>query len=327
MPLVVIKGPRDTGPGERELMMEAAADVFAEAGASSHVRIDVPGRGSGEEPVEGQLREALHPIVPALQSGSLFDDTGALLVVDTQNVLKAEAEVIDELIRQSAVVSVTAAFLAVGAVPAPLGATLEDLGTSISVKKMRERDAAKWIVAAARERSLRVDQEAAGLLVHRFGSDVAAMGRALDQLAIEADVVTAEMVRDRFKNRPDEPTWYYTDAVAKGDEGEALRRLEDLLLHGHPLQVLAVLEGEVRRRALASAASDIETYAQWVGSKPSAFPVRKAWDRRLRSRPEELRRCVDALTRADLQLKTAPEATHRLTLERLTVALCRWLGR
>jgi hypothetical protein len=33
------------------------------------------------------------------------------------------------------------------------------------------------------------------------------------------------------------------------------------------------------------------------------------------------------LALADLQIKTAPEPTHRVTLERLTVAMCRWLGR
>ena len=28
----------------------------------------------------------------------------------------------------------------------------------------------------------------------------------------------------------------------------------------------------------------------------------------------------------DLELKTAPESSHRVTMERLTVALCRWYG-
>jgi DNA polymerase III delta subunit len=121
--------------------------------------------------------------------------------------------------------------------------------------------------------------------------------------------------------------WLLADAINAGNEGEALRRLADFLEHGHPLVVLAFLEGEVRRRSLAAVAPDMETYAGWVGSAPSSFPVRKVWERRSSTRAESLRRSLDALARADLQIKTAPEPTHRVTLERLTVAMCRWLGR
>jgi hypothetical protein len=36
---------------------------------------------------------------------------------------------------------------------------------------------------------------------------------------------------------------------------------------------------------------------------------------------------VRAIAKADLTLKTQPEPTHRVTLERLTVAMCRWMSR
>ncbi len=121
--------------------------------------------------------------------------------------------------------------------------------------------------------------------------------------------------------------WHYADAVAAGDVAEALRRLSDFLTHGHPLQLLAFTEGEVRRRSLAAAAPDLATYAEWVGSSPEAFPVRKAWQRRSEATESDLARALDALSRADVLMKTAPDATHRITLERLTVALCRWVGR
>jgi hypothetical protein len=71
----------------------------------------------------------------------------------------------------------------------------------------------------------------------------------------------------------------------------------------------------------------METYANWVGAAPNSFPVRKVWERRSSATGETLRLALGALARADLQIKTAPEPTHRVTLERLTVAMCRWLGR
>ena len=192
---------------------------------------------------------------------------------------------------------------------------------------MRERDAARWLGEAAKERSLRLEPDAVTVLVRHFGSDVSALGQALDQLAVDGPAISAESVAGRYANRPDEPMWLLADAISDGKEGEALRRLADFLEHGHPLVVLSFLEGEVKKRSLAAIAPDVETYATWVGASAQAYPVKKVWNLRSRTRSESLRRSLDALARADLQVKTAPEETHRVTLERLTVAMCRWLGR
>ena len=45
-----------------------------------------------------------------------------------------------------------------------------------------------------------------------------------------------------------------------------------------------------------------------------------------RVRESSLRKAQEALVRADRVIKSQPEATHRVTLERLTVALCKWYG-
>jgi DNA polymerase III delta subunit len=322
----VISGPRDAGPGEREVMFHKASQVFAQAGIVDHQRIDVPGRGSAEDS-EGQLRESVQGIVPALQSGSLFGDADGVLVVDAQNLLKAEAEVIAELVTAADPDAVTAVFTAAGGIPAPLGAVLRRHGETETVKKYRESDASRWLAEAAAARKLRLEPGAVSVLLRRFGSDVAALGQALDQLGADGATVTEEDVAGRYSNRPDEPMWLLSDAITAGNEGLALRRLADFLEHGHPLVVLAYLEGEVRRRSLAAVAPDRETYAGWVGQAPTAYPVRKIWDQRSSTRATSLRRSLDALARADLQIKTAPEPTHRVTLERLTVAMCRWLGK
>ncbi len=326
MGFTVISGPRDAGPGERGVMFERASHVFDQAYVTDHQRIDVPGRGASESS-EGQLRESVQGIVPALQSGSLFGDVSGVFVMDAQNLLKVEAEVIAELVEAADPDAVTAVFAAAGTIPAPLGKILRALASTETVKKYRERDASRWLAEGASARKLKIEPAAASVLLRRFGSDVAALGQALDQLAADGSTVTEDDVRGRYANRPDEPMWLLADAINAGNEGEALRRLADFLEHGHPLVVLAFLEGEVRRRSLAAVAPDMETYAGWVGAAPSSFPVRKVWERRSSTSAESLRRSLDALARADLQLKTAPQPTHRVTLERLTVAMCRWLGR
>jgi DNA polymerase III delta subunit len=325
MSFFVIAGPRDAGPGERALMLDRAAEIFAAASVDHHERIDVPGRGA--EASESQMREPVQRIVPALQSGSLFGGSNGVLVVDAQNLQKSEAEVIAELVTLADADAMTAVFVSAGSILAPLAKVLKERGETTSIKKMRERDAARWLGEAARDRRLRLEPEAVTILVRRFGSDVAALGQALDQLAVDGETITAEAVTGRYANRPDEPMWLLADAISDGKEGEALRRLADFLEHGHPLVVLSFLEGEVKKRSLAAIAPDVGTYATWVGGSPQAYPVKKVWDQRSRTRSESLRRSLDALARADLQIKTAPEETHRVTLERLTVAMCRWLGK
>jgi len=327
MGFTVISGPRDAGPGEREIMFAMAGKVFDAAGITEHQRIDVPGKGASGESDGGVMRESVQGIVPALQSGSLFGEADGVLIADAQNLLKAEAAVIAELVVGADPDAVTAVFVTAGAIPAPLGTKLRSLATTEKVEKYRERDAARWLSREATTRKIKIEPGAVAVLLRHFGSDVAALGQALDQLAATGTTISEEDVLGRYANRPDEPMWMLSDAISAGDEGEALRRLADFLEHGHPLVVLAFLEGEVRRRSLAAVAPDIDTYAAWVGSSPKAYPVRKVWERRSSASGASLKRAVGALARADLQIKTAPEPTHRVTLERLTVAMCRWLGR
>lgn len=171
---------------------------------------------------------------------------------------------------------------------------------------------------------MKLSADAEEALLKRFGSDVAALGQALDQLAALEGPVTGEDVALRFRNRPDEPMWHYADALAAGKTGDALRRLSDFLTHGHPLQLLAFVESDLKKRSLAAAAPSLEVFAEWVGARPDHYPVKKAWGARTATSDEDLRKALDAVARADLALKTAPEVTHRVTLERLTVALARW---
>lgn len=322
--IVAITGPHRAGPGEREIMLSRAHDVFAEFDIADIARIDVPAKGTGDDS-DGALRSAVEPAVPALQSGSLFGGRSGLLVVDAQSLLKSEATVLSELVALADVESIVAVFVAAGAIPAPLGKTLKEVGRTIGVRRLTEHSATEWLASAARERRIRLDGEAVAALISRFGTDVASLRGALDQLQSSGEEITGAMVIDRFRNRPDEPAWLYMDAVSAGDRGEALRRLEDFLHHAHPLVLLATINNDLRRRALAAAAPDFDTFAERDGGRQN-YGMKKVWKQRHRVKAADLNRALDAVARADLQLKTVPEVTHQVTMERLTVALCRWYG-
>lgn len=301
-------------------MLELAGKHLAGLGVTHDqvVRIDVPGRGAGEEG-DGAIRGDLEPMIPLLQSGSLFEERQGLELVDAQNLQKTEVETLIELIAGADLSTIEVVLIFAGAVPKPV----KDLnGQTFSVKKMWERQAAQWLDAEIRERGLDIDKSAAQALMKRFGTDTASMGQALDQLEESPGRITADVVLDRFKNRPDEPAWNITDAIEKGDVATALRRLSDFLVHGHPLVYLAALETDLKKRALAAAAPDQGTLQQWVGG--SERQLARLWSQRGKVRESSLRRAQQALVRADRVIKTHPEEVHRVTLERLTVAFCRW---
>lgn len=301
-------------------MLELAGKHLAGLGVTPDqvVRIDVPGRGAGEEG-DGVIRGDLEPMIPLLQSGSLFEERQGLELVDAQNLQKTEVETLIELIAGADLSTIEVVLIFAGAVPKPV----KDLnGQTFSVKKMWERQAAQWLDAELRERGLDIDKSAAQALMKRFGTDTASMGQALDQLEESTGRITADVVLDRFKNRPDEPAWNITDAIEKGDVATALRRLSDFLVHGHPLVYLAALETDLKKRALAAAAPDQGTLQQWVGG--SERQLARLWSQRGKVRESSLRRAQQALVRADRVIKTHPEEVHRVTLERLTVAFCRW---
>jgi DNA polymerase III delta subunit len=321
--LHAIVGPRDVGPGERQEMLDRAHRILEEAATDETERFDVPGRGAAEDH-DGALRVEIERLIPALQSGSLFGGLRGIIIVDAQHIQKSESDILAGLMEGLDAETVRVVLVSAGALPAPIGKVVKASGTSHVVKKMREGDAMTWLREASRERRVKIDAEASVALVQRFGSDVAALGQALDQLAEVDEPITADLVAARFRNRPDEPMWHFADAVADGDTGGALRRLTDFLTHGHPLQLLAFLENDLKRRSLAASAPDIETFAGWIGASADHFPTKKAWRSKGRTSDRDLRRALDAVARADVHLKTMPEATHRLTMERLTIALTRW---
>lgn len=308
-------------------MMAVASDAFAEAGVVDPTRIDVPAKGSGSSEDSTIMRDQVLAIVPALQSGSLFGDATGVLVMDAQNLLKAEIDAIVEMLANADPEQAVAVFAASGSMPAALGKAIKKNGEVIDFKAMSGRDAAQFINQYARDSGLRIDQAARDELIKHFGADTAAIQRAIDQLAVSGGVIEAEVIRTQFDNRPDEPMWFLGDAIMGGDHAEALRRLADFLQHNHPLVLLAYLEGEVRKRSLAAVAPDYDTFARWAGGNPRSYATKKVWESRTRANGRALSDCVRALAKADLTLKTQPEATHRVTLERLTVAMSRWMAR
>ena len=178
--LTHVVGPRDAGPGERHKMLAAADEVLDSAGVerANVLRVDVPSKSSERGDDAAALRPEVEPLVPALQSGSLFGERTGVLVVDAHGLLVAEADVIADLLESGKVDALTV-LLSEGALPRRLAGLVRSQGEVVSVKKLRERDAAAWLSDELKRRDIAMSPDAAGALVQRFGSDVAGMGQAV----------------------------------------------------------------------------------------------------------------------------------------------------
>jgi DNA polymerase III delta subunit len=323
----------NAGPGERLEALEVARGYLAREGveAGSVVRIDVPGRSAraaeaDEEEPEGTMRAELDLLIPMLQSGSLFGEKQGAMVVEAQNLTAAEGSLVSELLLAADPELVALALVSFGSLPAALAKAVKAVGETAPVRRMWERQAGTWLEGQLAERQLTLEAGAAQALVQRFGTDTASLAGALDQLQEHRGKITRELVLDRFRNRPDEPLSHYLDALASGNVSDSLRRLNDFLTHGHPLTLLATIENELKRRSLASVAPDEEGLRKWLGARSDDRRASRLWRERGKINDSSLRRAVDALVRAERVLKSQPEELHRVTLERLTVAMCRWVG-
>jgi DNA polymerase III delta subunit len=266
-----------------------------------------------------------------LQSGSLFGDKQGAMVVEAQNINAAEGALLAELLSQADPEVVAVALVSFGALPAALAKVVKALvaderGEAVSIRKMWERQASEWLREEVRDRQLTLESGAVDALLQRFGTDTASLSGALDQLTEHQGKVTAELILDRFRNRPDEPLTHYLDAVATGNVTESLRRLSDFLTHGHPLTLLATIENDLKRRSLASVADDEDDLRRLLSARSDDRRVARMWRERGKINDSALQRATEALVRAERVMKSQPEELHRVTLERLTVALCRWLG-
>lgn len=173
--VMAVEGPSGAGPGERATMLEHAARLLEQSGVTETVRIDVPPRGADEAGDGGVLRSGVEPVIPALQSGSLFGDRLGIEVVDAQLLQKAEAEVILELLEKIDPKAVVVVFVSAGSLPGALAKYVRAAGEIVKVKKLREKDAGDWLFSEIRRRGLRVKPDAVAALLRKFGSNVASL--------------------------------------------------------------------------------------------------------------------------------------------------------
>jgi DNA polymerase-3 subunit delta len=184
-----------------------------------------------------------------------------------------------------------------------------------------------WVAEEGRARGLKLGREELRYLVTEVGSDLRRLSNELEKLSLYAsgDRLDLETIAEVLGRGRAQSVFKFTDAVASGDAGNALRQLGRLLEEGEaPLRILALLDrlvGQLRiaKDAQASGRKD-SSLAGLLGAPPSAAKALGESARRLS--PEFLKRAVRALADTDRLLKSS-RLPHRVVMEGLVLELAR----
>jgi DNA polymerase III subunit delta len=193
----------------------------------------------------------------------------------------------------------------------------------------RPRDRGGWVQAEAKAAGVRLSSPAVELIVEHLGEEVASLDGVLRTLSATFGgdaMLGPEQVEPFLGDAGGVPPWDLTDAIDAGRTSRALELLGRMLGAGerHPLQVMAILQGhygklatldglQLRTEADAAAA---------LGIKPG-YPARKAMEQARRLGGSAIRRAIDLLAAADLDLRGRRDLDSDLIVEILVARLSR----
>ncbi len=181
---------------------------------------------------------------------------------------------------------------------------------------------------------LTLDQQAERIAVERFGDDagrVAGLVEVLGATFGPGSKLGVADVEPYLGEAGSVPVFQLTNAIEEGKVAAALSIL-DRLLHVtsarqpkpmHPLQVLGLLQSRYRKllRVDDPAIRTTKDAHAALGGKGSTYPAQKALEATRALGTDGLRRAVDSLHRADLDLKGASAMPEDAVLEVLVARL------
>ena len=193
----------------------------------------------------------------------------------------------------------------------------------------RARDRAAWVADEAVKVGVRLKSPAIDRLVTHLGENVSSLDGILRTLAStygEGATLGPEQVEPFLGDAGGVPPWDLTDAIDAGRTSSALGLLGRMMGGGerHPLQVMAILQGHYGKLATLDGLglrSEAEAAAA-LGIKPG-FPAKKALELSRRLGSTSIRKAIDLLAGADLDLRGGKELDDDVIMEILVARLSR----
>jgi DNA polymerase-3 subunit delta len=192
----------------------------------------------------------------------------------------------------------------------------------------RKQDRQKWLEEQLVVADVRLDHQAVSMLTERLGEDMGRLRGILETLTAtfgSGRKLSAEEISPFLGEAGGVPPWDLTDAIDRGDVLQALK-LSHRMMHAgerHALQIMAILHGHyVRLMKLDGAEARSEADAsELLGVK--GFQAGKALKQYQRLGSGGVRRAIDLLAQADLDVRGATEMENEWVMEVLVARLAR----
>jgi DNA polymerase-3 subunit delta len=215
-----------------------------------------------------------------------------------------------------------------GRLPKKLVDAVKDVGTVVATgAPTRARDRSSWITDRVAESGVRLDGQASAELARWLGEDAGRLdgilatlrsaygtGRRLSLAEVEPFLGEAGGV----------PPWDFTDAIDRGDTTAALTLLGRMTHAGgrHPLQIMAMLHSHYANLAkLDGLAVRTEAEVMAATGIKSAFPAKKAMQNYQRLGGAAVKRALELLARADLDIRGAKDLPDDVVMDVLVARL------
>ncbi len=210
--------------------------------------------------------------------------------------------------------------------------TLGEYCGIVELARVEETEAVRWLIDAAAQQDVKIENDAARELVDALGSDMMLVANELEKLVLyvgDKKRITLGDVETMVLAAKQRSLYELTDAISAKDRGRALEMMDAILNTGDGddaaighlymlaktfRQMLVILEKNVRdSRAIWQ--------ALWQGFRVPPFAaddiIKQA--RRYKSK-REITRAIRLIARADLALRSNPPS-KRLILENLVLDL------
>ena len=214
------------------------------------------------------------------------------------------------------------------AVPKKLGDAVKAVGTVTNTSPPnRPKDRQGWIVDHIAGTGLRIKPDAAVQLGSWLGEDAGRLDGILATLSStygSDHVLSFAEIEPFLGEAGGVPPWDFTDAIDAGDTTRALTLLGRMMHAGgrHPLQIMAIVHNHYANLAkLDGAEARTEADAMAATGIKSAFPAKKALQTYNRLGTAAVKRAIELLAQADLDLRGEKDLEAELVMEVLVARL------
>jgi DNA polymerase-3 subunit delta len=279
------------------------------------------GGGPGEELSVGAVVDAcLTPPFLVDRRVVVVREAGRLLTADVPRLVK----VVQDPLPSTVLVLVGGG----GTVPAPLVKAVKEAGRIIDVTTSKAGDRKAWLHEHLRGAPVKLEPAATDLLAGHVGEDLGRVEGLLGALSAaygEGARISAEELAPYLGEAGNVPRYELTDAIDRGDPGQALIVLHRVLDAGGlvPIQVLATLHGHFANM-LALDGDDIggeRDAAALLGTAP--FVAKKALEQSRRLGSARIAEAINLIAAADLDVRGASGLNAEVVIEILVARLAR----